>query len=217
MKHREHRRTPALLPASKPPHSSASRKSAGPLLTAAFAVLAGCTSAQERETPPADPAVAEAMPVLIADPADVESADAIVGAVYDVISGPGGAPRDWDRFRSLFLPGARLIPSGAGQDGRVGARVMSPDDYASLAQSGNWFAEGFFEAETSHVSERYGNIAHRFSTYAAYRSESDAEPFMRGINSIQLLDDGERWWVVTIFWQSESDGGPIPDRYTENR
>lgn len=201
---------------SDTPVNTSTGKLAGSLLAAAFAVVAGCGPVQESAPPAAEPEEAAATTAPEADPADVASADAIVAAVYDVISGPGDAPRDWDRFRSLFLPGARLIPTGADQNGRMGARVLSPDEYASLARDGDWFADGFFEAETSRVSERYGNIAHRFSTYAAYRAESDAEPFMRGINSIQLLDDGERWWIVTIFWQSESDAGPIPERYADN-
>lgn len=159
------------------------------------------------------PQVAEAPPTFEADPADVASPDALVTAVYDVISGPGDAERDWDRFLSLFAPGARLMPTGTGDNGRKMVRVMSPADYASGAQEGNWFADGFFEVETGNVSESYGNIAHRFSSYASYRSEDDAEPFTRGINSFQLLNDGERWWILSIFWQDAGDAGPIPERY----
>src|SRR6266513_2414962 len=44
-----------------------------------------------------------------ANPLDVESIDAIISAAYDSISGPPGK-RDWNRERSLFIPGARLIP-----------------------------------------------------------------------------------------------------------
>ena len=46
-----------------------------------------------------------------ADPNDVTSIDAIITAAYDVISGPAGKKRDWDRERSLYYPGARLIPT----------------------------------------------------------------------------------------------------------
>lgn len=147
-----------------------------------------------------------------ADPADVESVDAIIAAVYDVISGPAGEARDWDRFRSLFVPGARLIPSGPRQDGGYGHRVMTPAEYA--ANSGPSLEEnGFFEVEIHRVIERYGPLVHLFSTYESRRAADDAEPFARGINSFQLHHDGERWWVVTIYWMGESAAHPIPEAY----
>ena len=59
------------------------------------------------------------------DPKDVGSLDAIMKAVYDVISGDAGKPRDWDRFRSLFHKDARLIPSGKNpQTGVAGANAF---------------------------------------------------------------------------------------------
>jgi hypothetical protein len=39
---------------------------------------------------------------------------------------------------------------------------------------------------------------------------------MRGINSIQLFNDGNRWWIVNIYWQQESAEDPIPDMYLAN-
>ena len=147
-----------------------------------------------------------------ADPADVATIDAIIAATYDVISGPAGQERDWDRFRSLFVEGARLIPVGRPQGGPPRTRVMSPDDY--VASSGPYLVEnGFFEREIGRVTERYGHIAHLFSAYESRNRESDAEPFARGINSFQLMHDGTRWWIVTIYWQGESAEYPIPERY----
>jgi hypothetical protein len=148
---------------------------------------------------------------ITADPADVESIDAIIGAVYDVISGPAGAERDWDRMRSLFLSDARLIPSFPGQEGEYGARYMTLEDW--IGSAAGWFAENpFFEVEISRVDERFGHIAHAFSTYES-RREAEGEPFSRGINSFQLLNDGSRWWIVNIYWQAESESEPIPTRY----
>ncbi len=68
------------------------------------------------------PAPAPAAPAP--NPADVASVDAIVAALYDVISGPAGQARDWDRFRSLFHPSARLIPAGKNRQGVVAARHL---------------------------------------------------------------------------------------------
>ncbi len=147
-----------------------------------------------------------------ADPVDVESLDAIMAAVYDAISGPAGEARDWDRFRSLFIPGARLIPIGRPQGGVSRAIVLTPDEY--VERFGGALPDmGFFETEIGRTTEAYGPLVHLFSTYESRRSLDDPEPFARGINSFQLLNDGSRWWVVTIYWQSERPDLPIPEKY----
>lgn len=163
----------------------------------------------------AAPAAAQDAPPP-ARPGDVSSVDAIMRAVYDVISGPKGEARDWDRMRSLFLPGARLIPSGRAPDGRHVARVWTLEEY--IAQAGPQLeAMGFFEREIGRVQEQYGNIVHLMSAYDSKRSADDAEPFARGVNSFQLFNDGSRWWVVTIFWEGERPDNPIPSRFMTPR
>jgi hypothetical protein len=143
-----------------------------------------------------------------ARPEDVGSMEAILAAVYDTISGPAG-PRDWDRLRGLFLPGARLIPSGHRPDGKAVARVLSIDEFINAVVP-RIKDEGFFEREIHRRVDRFGAVAHVFSTYESRHAKSDAKPFVRGINSIQLFFDGKRWWVVTIFWDSERPDQPIP-------
>lgn len=145
-----------------------------------------------------------------ARPQDVASLDALIGALYDVISGEKGAKRDWDRFRSLFIPGARLIPIGRRPgDSLAVTRVWDVEDYIKVAGP-SLEGGGFFEREVSQRTDRYGGMVQRFSTYESRRSASDAAPFARGINSIQCLYDGKRWWVVTIYWEQESPQNPIP-------
>lgn len=150
--------------------------------------------------------------VPAANPADVSSIDAIIAAVYDVISGPAGKKRNWDRMRSLFFPGARLIPTGPRQTGGYNSRVLTVDDYIARAEP-LFEKDSFFEKEAARKAEMFGQIAHVFSTYESRRAPEDAKPFQRGINSIQLMNDGSRWWVVTIFWQGEDDKNPLPQKY----
>lgn len=139
----------------------------------------------------------------------VATLDSTLTTLYAVISGDKGVERDWELFRYLFKPGARLIPSGKGADGSVGMRVMSPEEY--IERSGPFLVgDGFHEVEIGRRVDEYGTIAQVFSTYAAKRSLSDAEPFMRGINSIQLLKDNDRWWIVSVFWMAETEEYPLP-------
>ncbi len=147
-----------------------------------------------------------------ADPADVETIDGIIAAVYGAISGPAGAPRQWDRFRSLMAPGARLIPTGTNPQGQTSHRVWTVEEYVAAAGP-NLTANGFFEVEIGRVAERYGPVVHMMSAYASRRTDDpDEVPFQRGVNSFQLMFDGTRWWVVTIFWASETPDNPIPER-----
>jgi len=147
-----------------------------------------------------------------ANPADVNSLDAILAAVYDSISGAKGKARNWDRFRSLFVPGARLIPTFKRQNGEIATRVLTPEEF--VASSGKFMEEqGFFEHGIANHVETFANIAQVFSVYEGRHATSDPKPFVRGINSIQLMNDGKRWWVVTIFWQAEDDANPIPKQY----
>ena len=166
----------------------------------------------DKPSPPSQPQAPAAAPSPTANPADVASIDAIVAAVYDVISGPAGKKRDWDRMRSLFAPGARLIPTGPRQAGGYGSRVFSVEEY--IERNSPFFEkEGFYEREISRVIDQFGQIAHVFSTYDSKHAPTDAKPFARGINSIQLMNDGKRWWIVTIFWQGEDEKTPLPAKY----
>ncbi|HEY2170307.1 MAG TPA: hypothetical protein VGJ30_11825 [Candidatus Angelobacter sp.] len=149
-------------------------------------------------------------PMATARPGDVDSIDHIVAAVYDVISGPAG-PRDWDRFRTFFYSGARLIPSRRDDKGVITARVYSPDEYATRAQ-GVFSKEGFFENTVANRVEEWDHIAHVWSTYESHHAKGE-KPFARGINSFQLFNDGSRWWILTIYWETEDPTHPLPEKY----
>jgi hypothetical protein len=158
---------------------------------------------------PSPPSAAAPSPIPEARAADVESVDAIITALYDAISGPAGAQRDWGRFRSLFAPGARLIPTGRASDGTPRQRVMTPEEYV-LTIGPILERDGFYEAEIGRRTERYGKVVHLMSAYDSKRTPADPAPFARGINSIQLWSNGTRWFVVTIFWEAETPANPIP-------
>ena len=171
---------------------------------AVVAALSAAVALSFAQNQPAKPAVAPA------HAGDVASRDSIVAALYESISGPAGT-RDWDRFRALFIPEAQLIAAFKKKDSTIGYKAMSVQGYVDGADK--YFKEhGFFEREVSRKFESFGNIAHVFSTYES-RETADGRPFERGINSILLLNDGSRWWVVTVYWEGEGPDNPIPPRY----
>jgi len=168
------------------------------ILVAALLLAAGVRTGTAQDRPPARTA-------------DVSSIDSILTALYAVISGPVGQPRQWDRFHSLMHPDARLIPTGCDSAGACRLRIMTPAEYQTLADS-FLVVTGFTERELHRRTERYGAIAHAFSSYASFRG-TEPTPFARGINSIQLFWDGSRWWVLSVFWDAERPSNPLPPAF----
>lgn len=156
--------------------------------------------AQVQETPARPPA----------DPADVATIDAIISASYEVIFGPAGE-RDWDRERSLFHPGSRHMPTRPNQRGGSNVNVTTVEDF--IDSSRQFYAQtGFYEYEIARTTQRFGDIAHVFSTYE-WSTVKDGPVQGRGINSFQLLWDGERWWIVSVYWAQETEDDPIPAEF----
>lgn len=147
---------------------------------------------------------------------DVTTLDGILAALYDSISGPAGVERDGARFRSLFLEeGARLVRTSIAEDGAASVVVMGVDEY--LRAANEYFQENaFYEREIARRVERFGHVTHALSTYESRRDEAEAEPFARGVNSIQLFHDGRRYRVVTVFWDFERPDNPVPAEYLPN-
>jgi hypothetical protein len=176
----------------------------------AAAAAAHAPAAAPAAVPPSPPS----QPVLFNGPPaaekDVASIDAIMAALYDVISGPVGQPRDWNRMRSLFVPTARMMPVGVRADGSAVMRLGQVNDY--IAGSGPILLEkGFRERELARRTEQFGHIAHVFSTYEG-TIEGEDHP-MRGINTLQLMNDGRRWWIVSLMWEGESPKLSLPAQY----
>ena len=149
-----------------------------------------------------------------ARPADVASPEAIVEAIYESIQRAPGERFDWDRFRSLYLPGARLIPNTEQTGGAF--RVLTVEDFIAWIDGvtviGGAGDQGFAEEQVAARVERFGDIAHVFSTYQKHFHGSQ-QILGRGINSIQLVWRDNRWWITHVVWDEESGAGPLPARY----
>jgi len=186
-----------------------------------YALALVCSVAVAQQPAPA-PAPALAQKPLIgsiaarpdwpkAKPEDVHSIEAILAALYNSIS--KGQARDWNRMRSLFTPDAVLIPTRIDRGtGVADTVVLSLDDYIQRSTQ-TMAANGFFERTIHNEAQQFGNIVHVWSTYESRHDLSDPQPFSRGINSIQLLKSGDRYYIVDVYWDSERPDNPIPAKY----
>jgi hypothetical protein len=143
---------------------------------------------------------------------DVQSVDAIITALYESVSFPPGSEPDWERMARIFHPGCRLVPM---RKAGVLAAVMTGEGFKARFDEAEKQmgirAKGFHESEAGRTVQRYGKIVHAFSVYESRFTKADPEPWDRGVNSIQLVFENDRWWVLTILWDSESNGaGPVP-------
>jgi hypothetical protein len=131
---------------------------------------------------------------------DVSTLDGILHALYEVLSGPAGKPRDWERYRSLFIEGARMIVVVAVAGEKPRARQLTLEDYIRRVEP-IFAVENFWERETSRQSETFGRVAHVLSRYESLR-DPKGPAFEHGANSMQLFYDDSRWWVVSVMWNT---------------
>jgi hypothetical protein len=157
---------------------------------------------------PSAPNFAQVTPA--ADPGDVSTLDDIIRAYYEVVSGPAGESPDRVRDHTLHLPDAVVGVPVQEEGGVTRITTMSLDGYHD--RFGGPRPEGFYEREIHRIVHRFGNVAHVMSTYTS-STTPDGEPVDRGINSIQLTWDGERWWIVSWIFDSERPDNPIPPEF----
>jgi enterochelin esterase-like enzyme len=138
---------------------------------------------------------------------DVETLDGIINAYYEVVSGPEG-PRQVARDKSLHHPDAHVMIAGEDQDGKARLTSITLDEYHKNYAS----TDAFFEREIHRETQTFGHITHVWSTYE-YTFEPDGPVQGRGINSIQLYDDGERWWILGWIYDSERNNNPLPAKF----
>jgi hypothetical protein len=134
--------------------------------------------------------------------------DQLPKAIDDAVSGPGN--KDRTCLRAVLMPEVRLIPVSVAADGQVKTTIFTVDDYIDrVAKRGD---KTFYEHQIKYATEIYGNIAHLWSTYTVTETP-DGKPIVRGINSIEAVNDGTRWKILEISWQAETPANPIPAQF----
>lgn len=143
-------------------------------------------------------------------PEDVETLDGIMNAYYEVVSRAAGEPADRARDEWIHHPDALVAIAATGADGSSTILTMSLGEYHD--SFGAPEDRPFYEWEVHRVVQRFGSVAHVWSTYASSR-DPGGEVFSRGINSIQLYNDGQRWWITSWIFDSNRAGAEIPAEF----
>jgi hypothetical protein len=140
---------------------------------------------------------------------DFSTIDGIITALYESISGNAGEPRDWERDRALHHPRALFAPARQAAGGPA-AGVFDFDEFVA-SRDPFLVATDFHEVEIARREFHFGAIAHVLSAYEARTAPAPAGRVLRrGVNSIQLMHDGERWWILSTVWDNERDGVALP-------
>ncbi|HET7209562.1 MAG TPA: hypothetical protein VFI95_23515 [Terriglobales bacterium] len=178
-------------------------------LRTALLVFAASAVFSIAQQPPASRQIE--VPKIAARAEDVSTLDGIMKAFYEVISGPAGQPRQWSRDRTLYIPDIRFVMMAQDKSGKPAARIASHQQFVDAADP-VLVQKGFYEREIHRTTQRFGNIAHIFSTYES-REKSTGPITARGINSVELFWDGQRWWIASAIWDEERPDNPIPAEY----
>lgn len=190
------------------------------VLAGACVATFSMAGAQIATTPPAVPATAAQAPVRPgsiaahpdwpkANPDDVKSPQAIIAALSESISGEAGKPRDWNRFRSLFVPDAgRMVITRVPKSGPSDVTVLSMEEYVARSTS-NASPQSFFETPIAYDVQNFGRMTHVYESYGLHHTR-DGQPYARGVNSFELLSDGTRYYILQVYWDTERSDNPLP-------
>jgi hypothetical protein len=168
-------------------------------LAAGIAIVTPSLHAQNTDTKPAAAATSCPPSATLED---------LTKALDDAVSGP--ADKDRTCLRDLMLPDARLTPVVKSPDGGYGPRILTVDDWINaVAKRGSAV---MYERQVKVTAENYGHFAHLWSTYEI-RGTPDGKAEVTGINSVQAVNDGTRWRVLSVLWEPDTTAGPLPEKY----
>jgi len=168
-------------------------------LALAAALLTSVLRAQEPE-----PRITAQLPAC----PSTATLDQLITAIDAAVTGP--ANKDRTCFRDLFLPDARLIPIRIAADGKATPVILNVDGWINaVAKRGDTVLT---EHQLKIKTETWAHIAHLWSTYEI-RETPDGKATVTGINSVQAVNDGTRWRVLSVLWEPDTTAGPVPKQY----
>jgi hypothetical protein len=144
---------------------------------------------------------------------DLNTVNGIIHSLYNAISGSSGQDRDWSSFRTLFAENARMYIAVPNKDNNTSLRCITPAEY--IERNKTRLADiGFNETELYRITNSYGAGTQILSTYEThFLNKNGEQEITQGINNIQLYFDGQRYYIVSIFWDGNAKNIQVPDRY----
>jgi hypothetical protein len=142
---------------------------------------------------------------------DAKTINGLINASYEVVSGEKGATRQWERDNYLHHPKA-VYSYFDKQKGRQ--RTMTLDEFHKETDD-MVFNTAFYESEVNREIRVFGNIAQVWSTYET-KLEKNGPVARRGINSIQLIYENNRWHIISWIFSGETEINRIPKTFDRN-
>jgi hypothetical protein len=140
----------------------------------------------------------------------VDELHGLIEEFFRAVSFPTGARPPYHRLHDLFVAGGRLIKNSADTP-----EISTVDEFIEprqkMVDSGE--LTSFEEAESAEITEVFGNIAHRLSTYTKHGVTNGAPFDGRGVISTQFIRTPDGWKISSMAWDDERPGLVIPDRY----
>ena len=148
--------------------------------------------------------------------ANVHTIDSIVSSIYQVVSGAKGEARDWALHKTIFHPEGQIISNYVNEKGEYQVLFLSVDEY--MEKYKDYFKNmNLYEKDSNRVIEINNNMAHVFSTFESYKSPHDSIPYKIGTASIQLYNDGNRWYVLNMYYKNETKKDKVPKKYRTSK
>ncbi|WP_312923900.1 hypothetical protein [Empedobacter brevis] len=142
---------------------------------------------------------------------DAKTIEALMKASYEVVSGEKGAKRQWERDHYLHHPKAVYSYFDRKKQEQV---TMTLQEFHKETDE-MVFNTAFYENEINREVRVFGNVAHVWSTYET-RLEKGGKVERRGINSIQLIFENNRWYIISWTFSGETDQNIIPKTFDRN-
>lgn len=146
---------------------------------------------------------------------DARDLDALIKTLYECMSFEPNARPDYERFRTLFAPGATILPPSDDEpaSGPIGIEDFIISSQEAISGSKHVADNGFREREIHRVTQTFGSICQVFSSYESEVCLDDSVMSSRGLNALQLVWQGQRWWIISLAWDDESPNCRMPDCY----
>ena len=136
------------------------------------------------------------------DGSDERQIGALMKRFFRAVSFKAGDQPAYSELPALFTPYAKLIRTSGPTP-----EIASVDEFVRARRRAVEAGEltSFDETELAQTTELFGNVAHRFSSYAKRGATNHGPIDTRGAISTQLIRTGAEWRISSMAWDDERD------------